>query len=72
MLVEPIRHALMLAREWSLPIAVGSTDVDAAFESLPHQTLLAGWESLGAPPQLVAGFYREMLGAEAQIVMCGE
>eukprot|EP00973_Karenia_brevis_P072381 10053225-Karenia_brevis.AAC.1 len=41
MLVEPLRIALLLAREWLLPIAVASTDVDAAFESIDHGHLVA-------------------------------
>ena len=31
MLVEPIRLALFLAREWQMPIVVACTDAEAAF-----------------------------------------
>ena len=72
MLVEPLRIALRLASEWDDPIAVACADAEAAFESIEHSTLVAGWEFLGAHPLLVAGFYREMSHAEAQIVVCGE
>jgi len=72
MLVEPLRIALRLTSEWDDPIAVACADAEAAFESIEHSTLVAGWEFLGAHPLLVAGFYREMSHAEAQIVVCGE
>ena len=72
MLVEPLRIALRLANEWGDPIAIGGTDAEAAFESIQHSTLIAGWEYLGAHPLLTAGFYRELSHADAQVVICGE
>ena len=55
-----------------MPIAIGCGDADSAFESLPHTALVSGWQCLGAPSLLVAAFYREMAGASAQIVVCGQ
>ena len=72
MLVEPLRLALLQAREWRRPIAVGRTDAEAAFESMPHGELLDGWLELGTPAVLVAAFYQQMAAANAQVVICGE
>ena len=71
MLIEPLRVALLLAAEWDLPLAVGCCDVDSAFESMSHIAVVAGWQALGAPTLLIAAFYREMAGAEAEVVVCG-
>eukprot|EP00973_Karenia_brevis_P009407 1271450-Karenia_brevis.AAC.1 len=67
MLAEPVRIALLLAREWSLPIAIACTDADAAFESIRHDILVQGWEYHGASPLLIAAFYREVAPAEAEV-----
>jgi len=72
MLVEPLRLALLKAREWRMPIAVGCSDADSAFESMSHECLVHGWLQTGAPIILVAALYREMDSAEAQVVICGE
>ncbi len=57
MLVEPLRCALLLAREWDLPLAVSSADAESAFESISHTALISGWECLGTPCLLIAAFY---------------
>jgi hypothetical protein len=72
MLVEPLRLALQMAHEWSEPIAIACADAEAAFESIQHSVLVAGWEYLGAHPLMVAAMYREMAAVHAEVVICGE
>lgn len=72
MLVETLRMCLLQAKDWLMPLAMANTDADAAFESIRHDCLVAGWEWLGAPTLLVAAFYREMAPANVQVVICGE
>lgn len=72
MLVKPLRLAPLKAREWNVPMAIGCTDAEAAFESIPHRILVDGWLEAGTPVLLGAALNEGIGDAEAQVVLCGE
>ena len=59
-ITETVRILLEKAREWGLPIAVGSFDVETAFASLRHKHIMAGYLRRGAPFSLVCAIMREL------------
>eukprot|EP00973_Karenia_brevis_P025425 3507834-Karenia_brevis.AAC.1 len=72
MMVDALRMVLLKAAEWGRPVFVAQSDVEAAFESLDHADILAGWHRLQVPTVLITAMYREVLGTSVQVVIAGQ
>eukprot|EP00973_Karenia_brevis_P004416 604686-Karenia_brevis.AAC.1 len=44
MMIDALRMMSFMAAEWGMPMFVAQTDVEAAFESLDHEDVIAGWK----------------------------